>query len=222
MPPYLGGGGDARHKNDPKVSGIKTNSTPGGKGYNEIRFDDNAGREQLFLHAQNSLDVRVNGSSQTSVGGSYHLTVGGEKDGKTHGDLRQKVFHDQEVQILGDEVHLVGRSQLQQVKGVAIHHYEAGHFEHVKGRFTLQCSDGVVYLDAATEIQLSVKDNFIKITPAGILINGLTTKINCPGDKAQLTPVSPGGSVGKLDDPAGADGSVSGYKSAPQAPPARK
>jgi len=39
MPPYLGDGPDPRHKKDNKVSGIKSNTTPGGQGYNEIRFD---------------------------------------------------------------------------------------------------------------------------------------------------------------------------------------
>jgi len=28
MPPYLGDGPDSHHKNDPKISGIKSNSTP--------------------------------------------------------------------------------------------------------------------------------------------------------------------------------------------------
>ncbi|HEY1379098.1 MAG TPA: type VI secretion system tip protein TssI/VgrG, partial [Gemmataceae bacterium] len=86
MPPYLGDGPDGRHQNDPKVSGVKSNSTPDGKGYNELRFDDTKGKEQVFLHAQGSHDLRVNASSMTSVGGSAHLTVGGEKDGKKSGD----------------------------------------------------------------------------------------------------------------------------------------
>src|SRR5262249_3515229 len=40
MPPYLGDGPDPHHKHDPKVSGVKSNSTPDGKGFNELRFDD--------------------------------------------------------------------------------------------------------------------------------------------------------------------------------------
>src|SRR5262249_18837660 len=35
MPPYLGDGPDAKHKNDNKVSGFKTNTTLGGQGFNE-------------------------------------------------------------------------------------------------------------------------------------------------------------------------------------------
>jgi type VI secretion system secreted protein VgrG len=104
MPPYLGQGFDPGHADDNKVSGIKTNSTPGGEGYNELRFDDTAGKEQVFLHAQNSLDVRVGGSQRETVGGSRHLIVGGEdQDGNRSGDQIEMVFGDKEQQILGDQ-----------------------------------------------------------------------------------------------------------------------
>src|SRR5262249_43942376 len=95
MPPYLGDGLDPRHKNDNKVSGIKTNTTPGGKGYNELRFDDTKGKEQVFIHAQRNMDVRVNGSSMTTVGGSINWINGGvDKDGNKYGDSRQLVNKD--------------------------------------------------------------------------------------------------------------------------------
>src|SRR5439155_5175048 len=54
MPPYLGDGPDGKHRHDPKLSGIKTCSTSGGNGFNEIRFDDTKGKEQLFLRAENA------------------------------------------------------------------------------------------------------------------------------------------------------------------------
>src|SRR5205807_1970189 len=59
MPPYLGDGLDTKHKKDNKVTGVKSNTTMGGKGFNEWRFDDTKGKEQLFLHAERDMDVRV-------------------------------------------------------------------------------------------------------------------------------------------------------------------
>jgi type VI secretion system secreted protein VgrG len=75
MPPYLGDGPDSKHRHDPNLSGIKTCSTPGGNGFNEIRFNDAKGKEQLFLHAQGQKDERVNGDSLESVGHDRHLIV---------------------------------------------------------------------------------------------------------------------------------------------------
>lgn len=40
-------------------SGVRTQSSPGGGGYNEISFEDAAGDESLHLRAQRELDVRV-------------------------------------------------------------------------------------------------------------------------------------------------------------------
>jgi type VI secretion system secreted protein VgrG len=118
LPPYLSDGKllppDGKHKNDNWLSGVKSNSTPGGVGYNELRFDDTKGKEQVFLHAQHNLDVRVNASSMTSVGGSYHLTVGGkDKDGKKSGDLKEKVFQDKHVTVeRHQQEHIGGDMQL--------------------------------------------------------------------------------------------------------------
>jgi type VI secretion system secreted protein VgrG len=108
MPPYLGQGLDSKHKNDNKVMGVKSNTTTGGAGYNEWRFDDSKGKEQVFLHAERNMDTRVKGSSMESVGGDKHLTVGGEKDGKKSGDYHQLVYKDVHLHNKGDLSQAVG------------------------------------------------------------------------------------------------------------------
>lgn len=77
MPPYQGDGPDKHHPFDNKLSGIKTCSTPGGDGFNELRFDDTKGKEQVFLHAQSRKDERVGGDSLEDVGNDRHLIVRG-------------------------------------------------------------------------------------------------------------------------------------------------
>jgi len=101
MPPYLGQGLDSKHKNDNKVMGVKSNTTTGGAGFNEWRFDDTKDKEQIFVHAERNMDTRVKGSSMESVGGSKHLTVGGEKDGKKSGDYKEHVY--QNVHLHNDK-----------------------------------------------------------------------------------------------------------------------
>lgn len=52
MPPFgLPGAG--------QVMGFKSNSTPGGGGYNELVFDDSKGKEEMRLHAQYDLNAKV-------------------------------------------------------------------------------------------------------------------------------------------------------------------
>ncbi len=97
MPPYLGDGLDSRHANDPNVSGIKSCSTKSGGGFNEIRFDDNKGQEQVFLHAEKDMDVRVKNDQHTVVEKNFSLKTGSgnfkeqiKADGTHHVDCAQE------------------------------------------------------------------------------------------------------------------------------------
>ena len=58
---------------------IRTSSSPGGGGYNELSFEDAAGSEEVFLRAQRNLREVVKASHSTSVGGDQSITVGRER-----------------------------------------------------------------------------------------------------------------------------------------------
>jgi type VI secretion system secreted protein VgrG len=55
---------------------FQSNSSPGGVGYNALRFEDKAGQEQVYLHAQRNMDTRVRNDSLERVGKDRHLRVG--------------------------------------------------------------------------------------------------------------------------------------------------
>ncbi len=108
MPPYLGQGPDPKHKNDNKVSGYKSNDTKGGQGFNEWRFDDTKEKEQIFVHAEKDVDVRVKNDRRENVLHDRHLTVGQEKDGKKEGDFRELVVRDHHTKVRRHEERQVG------------------------------------------------------------------------------------------------------------------
>ena len=67
-PPYL--------PDSPTVSTIKTNTSPGGEGYNEIRFEDKKEEEQVFIHAQRNMDTLVEANQTvTLTEGNRTLTL---------------------------------------------------------------------------------------------------------------------------------------------------
>jgi type VI secretion system secreted protein VgrG len=125
MPPYLGKGLDSKHKEDNKVSGVKSNSTPGGKGFNELRFDDNAGKEEVFFHAQKDLDIRVRNETRERVISNRHLIVGfkdGNEDGdfQQGGDQRELVYQDKHLNVKRDQIEKIeGNLKLTVGKGEA-------------------------------------------------------------------------------------------------------
>jgi uncharacterized protein involved in type VI secretion and phage assembly len=81
MPPYQGDGLDSKHKNDPNVSGIKSNTSLGGSGFNEFRFDDTKDKEQIFLHAERNLEFTTKNDSLAHTYHNRHQIIGQEKDG---------------------------------------------------------------------------------------------------------------------------------------------
>jgi type VI secretion system secreted protein VgrG len=86
VPHYLKSGGrDPEHKHDPALMSIKTCSTPGGDGFNELRFNDGKGKEQLFMHAQRDMDVRVKNDHREHIQGSKHLIIGSAPNGTGSG-----------------------------------------------------------------------------------------------------------------------------------------
>lgn len=66
----------AQHKTR---STIKSNSTPGGGGSNEIRFEDKKGSEEIFTHAQKDQNEVIENNMTTSVGANQTLSVGADR-----------------------------------------------------------------------------------------------------------------------------------------------
>lgn len=56
-------------------SGIKTNSSKGGGGYNEFRFEDKKDKEQIYLHAQKDLTLDVLNDRFETIGHDETTTI---------------------------------------------------------------------------------------------------------------------------------------------------
>src|SRR5262249_35924251 len=120
MPPYLGDGPDPKHKNDNQVSGIKTNTTPGGQGFNEFRFYDAKGKQQVFMRAARDWYLRVEHDCIERIIHDRHLIVGWEKDGKKGGDQREMVYQDKHLNVKRHQIeHVEGNVQFLVGKGKA-------------------------------------------------------------------------------------------------------
>lgn len=68
------------YKKDANQGGIKTRSTMKGedKNFNELRFDDTKGKEEISIHAERNMGTSVEADESHSVGGKRSTTI--EKD----------------------------------------------------------------------------------------------------------------------------------------------
>jgi type VI secretion system secreted protein VgrG len=136
-PPYLGSakfpGRDPSHPNDPWLSGIRTNSTPGGGGFNELRFDDKKDKEEIYVHAQRDLHTqvehdqtttvhhnrtdRIDADDSESVGKSQALSVGGGRSKTVGGDESASIGGNQTLSVGKDRSRSVRRLESVSVAG---------------------------------------------------------------------------------------------------------
>jgi len=80
-------------------STLKSNTSLGGNGYNELRYEDKKGKEQIFMHAQRNMDVHVKNDSFENILHDRHQTIGSQlKDGKV-GDQNEMVYRDKNLKV---------------------------------------------------------------------------------------------------------------------------
>ncbi len=93
---------------------FKTCSSKGGAGFNELRIEDLKGEEQIFVHAQRDMDVRVLRDSKEIILRNRHQIIGkGEEGNQT-----ELVYRDKQLNIKRHHIeHIEGNMQLLIGKG---------------------------------------------------------------------------------------------------------
>jgi type VI secretion system secreted protein VgrG len=153
-------------------STIKTYSSPGGDGFNELRFEDKKGSEQVFIHAERNQDNRIKKDSLEWIGQDRHLIVIRDQMEKVDGDKHLSVKGDQNEKVTGT-VSLKVDADLQQKVG-AKHAVDAAQEIHLKAGTNL-------VIECGTSLTLKVGGNFVNLNPSGVYIQGTMVFINSGG-----------------------------------------
>ncbi|MGZ5119426.1 MAG: bacteriophage T4 gp5 trimerization domain-containing protein, partial [Burkholderiales bacterium] len=165
MPPYT-------LPDEMTKSTIKTYSSKGGGGFNELRFEDKKDSEQIFIHAQRNQDNRVKKDSLEWIGQDRHLIVTRDQMEKADGDKHLKIAGDQNEEVAGTVSLKVG-ADLQQ-KVAAKHAVDAGQEIHLKAGTNL-------VIECGTSLTLKVGGNFVNLNASGVYIQGTMVYINSGG-----------------------------------------
>ena len=149
-------------------STIKSCSSKGGGGFNEVRFEDKKGNEQLFIHAQGRQDNRVGGSSYEFVGKERHVIV---KESQF-----ELVEIDQHLHVKGKRVEKVEGAVLLGVGGNMLQ--EVGEAYMLDAGQSIFASAPDLALEATACLELKVGGSSIVLTPGGVWITGPMVYIN--------------------------------------------
>ena len=114
-------------------SGIRTQSTPKGGGFNELSFDDKKGTERVYLHAERDFDAEINHSHSMKVRHAHTLSVGARHQVGVEGEQLLNVGGLHATTIGADQASCVGGSRRDRVVGNASHRVEGNRVEEIGG-----------------------------------------------------------------------------------------
>ncbi len=151
---------------------FKSLSSPGGDGYNEVRIDDRAGAEQIYIHAQRDWDHRIGNDHRIDVAHQRHEKIGDDHYRETDGDTRQRLHGERRVEIDADDhltVHGSQHSKADQAQLIS-----AGNEIHYYAGQTL-------VIDAGMELTAKGGGSLLKLDPGGVSLKGPGVRINSGG-----------------------------------------
>ncbi|APR76033.1 VgrG protein [Minicystis rosea] len=178
-------------------SGIRTQSTPGGKGSNELSFDDEAGRELVFIHAQRDFEETVDRNRTVRVAGGQSSTVLGGAEGRVGGDERLEVGGSRRSAVGGEDTLEVKGAVTRRVGG-ALRASIAEETEVVLGRGLSLAIDGTHAVHVGGELpaqsdyfvegshSLGAKERILIRAEEGVVIACGKTSITLAPDKLVL------------------------------------
>jgi len=176
---------------------LRTQSSPGGDGFNELRFDDAAGKEEMFLRAQRNQRTLVKAEQSTRIGTSRTLNVGRDSSRTIGGCETVHVGTpgaekpgELQVFVTGGELRTIGDVHGLATKS-AFWTADEAIVANAEQRVCWSCTSGAQALDrppsggtvltlepkAATlealqSIELRVGETSLKLTPSGIELHG--------------------------------------------------
>lgn len=89
-------------------STIKSNSSPGGGGFNEFRFEDKKGNEEVFLHGQKDWTITVLNDKNQSVGRNETLSVGSNRTKTVGVNQSETVGVNKDIKVGANHTETIG------------------------------------------------------------------------------------------------------------------
>lgn len=186
---------------------LRTSSSKGGSGNNEIRFEDNAGSEELFIQAQKDMNLTVLNNCTWTITQAHSRTVSQGSDTVTVSQGDRSVTVSQGAESLtvtqgnrtvsvaqGNETHSVGGTRSLSVTGDETHD-NSGAFTHtagngytlnVTGNLSIQASGSItleagsgVTISAGTSLSVSSGGTASLDATGSMAVSGSVVQLNC-------------------------------------------
>ncbi|WP_339011990.1 type VI secretion system tip protein VgrG [Aeromonas popoffii] len=155
-----------------KTRTVLRTETHQGEGFNELRFEDQAGQEEVYIHGQKDLNVLIENDAAWHIKHDQHTDIDNERVTRIKANDHLTVEGEKRDHIKADYSLTMDASLHQKIAQALL--VEAGQEIHFK-------SGQKVVLEAGAEITLKVGGSFVKVDPSGVTLVGPTIKMNSGG-----------------------------------------
>ncbi|MBY8067298.1 type VI secretion system tip protein VgrG [Vibrio fluvialis] len=157
---------------DNKTKTVLRTETHQGQGYNELSFEDQAGSEQIYLHAQKDFDGLIENDHTSVIQHNKHLTVENDRFTQIKNNQHLTVGGESRTKIALDQSIEIGGSLHQKVADKTI--FDSGNEVHLK-------AGNKLVLDAGSELTIKAAGSFIKVDGGGVHVVGSAINLNSGG-----------------------------------------
>ncbi|UHJ61574.1 type VI secretion system Vgr family protein [Vibrio furnissii] len=157
---------------DNKTKTVLRTETHQGQGYNELSFEDQAGSEQIYLHAQKDFDGLIENDHTSVIQHDKHLTVENDRFTQIKNNQHLTVGGESRESVTGNRTLMVEGSL--HVKTGSVWVNESGTEVHIK-------AGQKVVIEAGSEITVKAGGSFVKVDPAGVHLSGAGVNLNSGG-----------------------------------------
>ncbi|EKO3956438.1 type VI secretion system tip protein VgrG [Vibrio fluvialis] len=157
---------------DNKTKTVLRTETHQGQGYNELSFEDQAGSEQIYLHAQKDFDGLIENDHTSVIQHDKYLTVENDRFTQIKNNQHLTVGGESCESVIGNRTLMVEGSL--HVKTGSVWVNESGTEVHIK-------AGQKVVIEAGSEITVKAGGSFVKVDPAGVHLSGAGVNLNSGG-----------------------------------------
>jgi type VI secretion system secreted protein VgrG len=93
-------------------SGWRTNSSPGGGGHNELRFEDAVGGEEIYLHGQRDWNTVIKHDKAQAIGHDETLSVANNRHKSVDVDETSTIGANQQISVGADQNQVIGANRM--------------------------------------------------------------------------------------------------------------
>lgn len=154
------------------------------EGFNELSFEDEAGKEEIFLHAQKDLKALVNSEAHWDIRSNQNSKIGGNSLNEIEGNQESRIKGELTLHTSGKKSELAdGESHLQVGSAYVVN----------AGQEVSMEAGAKITLSAGSEITLKAGGSFIRLAPGGIFTSpSLMVGSGAPGSGQGINLKMPG------------------------------